>query len=957
MKRLLPLLLLLCLPGVHAEPVSPPEEYLAAHWYPPTLELARRHSLAMAWLLERSDEELENWRQVLDARRLRIDRLAQRHPLSLSSPADGLFGWLAYRTDAMVLPWPEPLSEPELGRLGRVEFEALGGARLPRLSTVVAHQAPAIWQELHQRLSAIEGVDADEVMAEIWRPVAEIWAGRAPDLAADPEGDPDIDQDTDQDTDQDADLDDTLDEHERQQQERWRQHGSAQAGRVLVLQAAESPFERELAIVDLVLAELDLAWSQHEKLRSTWLMLEALVRLTGVAEPPVPPPPVVDLGTTDAEPAGVQPPIMTVPVLVPVRDEVRSRAGHIGEWIAERLPERTIDLRTLDPALPAVWAQFEDAVAALRREQQAPLARAEAMTELIDGYVRLALFATDAAFYLDQPVRVDVVRVHEQCRLNEHQQLMPSREVFESCLQMLLDKIETGLSAEELVGGSAGPYAAEFLRREMSLVSWQRASYLDGHLDWLVEGNCRTPEWFNVLEWSLVTEALANWVPRRPLFFGAERWRESVAGALNRVETLNEQRELYLDCLTGRDGLRRDPVARMLDVHERALGSLAVLLSETLDEFHQVQLRSGSDIDLDGSADQTTAYRPDHLILGPCPDGNNCGARVELPISRALLNLFPNAYLLADQLRVGELKLCYEQVGWVERERRVARRQDPRVANYFGVLRFDLVGSFVRNEDEVEEVFRHRLTGAEPRHYLFAASDDAILDLDCPAALVGESVPSEVGNDRPRLVPRQLTYFVSAPTSPEAQLLAHWDRGAEWRDWFVTGSERVEVIEPGDGQDMAVEVQARLQELAGLRDRQISGQMLRPVRVGESDPLALAMTELADTTSLLRRVLELHYPLVIRHDASVRRYLTGEGGLLTRDRIRLLRDSGVPVHQFLPLGRERLDNMRQNWNSLPSALREQGQVAPELIHALERLESLERGIRAVPVSPADAEGQ
>src|SRR5690625_8044594 len=90
------------------------------------------------------------------------------------------------------------------------------------------------------------------------------------------------------------------------------------------------------------------------------------------------------------------------------------------------------------------------------------------------------------------------------------------------------------------------------------------------------------------------------------------------------------------------------------------------------------------------------------------------------------------------------------------------------------------------------------------------------------------------------------------------------------------------------------------------------------------------MSDVADTAALLRRVLELHYPRVVREYEPVREMLAGDAGLITRDRVRLLRDQGLPAAEIPATGLERSRRFRDIWLELPTAVREQGQPAPEL---------------------------
>ncbi|AKS40802.1 hypothetical protein [Wenzhouxiangella marina] len=871
---------------------------LAWHWQASTADRARQASLALELWLAEPETDAGQWRAGVETHRLALAAAADQVLPEQAPMADGLFAWLVHARERNLQTLDSALPTPDLDRVSELLAPDRQAGRLARMQSLIALQAPEVWNRLAARLASVAVVDPASEIEAYWQtlmrpPPAEPVESELPgaegeemDEAADPEeGAPATAADG-------LSVPAGLPEPEAEALE--------QAGRVRRLAELEDAQEKAALRAEIIRIEAGRAWARGERLNAAWLSLEALSRITGLEAP---------------------------------ASEAAAMAALLESFSAE--PGR--NLRQTDSDLPAILALLEDAALNLAGEAAGVAA---AMAELADAYARLALFAGDAAYYLDQPVREDLRAAVASCTADPLLVGPLPREVFERCLERLVELMSTQLGREELVGDGDGPYSALFLRREMGLVSWQRAAYLDGHLNWLLGSSCTAPSWENPLEWSLLAQYLASWVSQRPVFFDSPRWREAVDVFARQANRQRVEAEAFIDCLTGTGGQRRDPVERLLDLHERALVSLGQRVVEASGLFYAEVTRPLADIDLDGDAAQQTGYRPEALTVGPCPEAQVCGVRAALPVSRALLGQFPNAYLLADQLRMGQLSLCYDEVRWVDRQQRPAANEDPRVANYDGYLSFDLVGSFDR-EGVTEVVFRQRLRAAEPRHYLFASSDPAVLEMDCPDELAGQPIPSQLPTGHLGLVPDRLTYFVSQPTTAEAEILANWELGAEWRDWFVTG-DRVESIESSAGTELALEVQAELSSLASRRERQLATRLLSPLNAVENDPLATAMAEVADNTGLLRRILELHYPRVIRHDEEVRALLSGESGLLTRDRLRQLRDSGVPLAQAAAIGRDRLTAFRERWRELPVPMRELGQVSPEMDFAAERLDELRR---------------
>jgi hypothetical protein len=390
-------------------------------------------------------------------------------------------------------------------------------------------------------------------------------------------------------------------------------------------------------------------------------------------------------------------------------------------------------------------------------------------------------------------------------------------------------------------------------------------------------------------------------------------------------------------------------MSRLWVLHEQALTQLAARLDQAQQRFYAEHTRSGADIDLDAGPTQDTRYRPANLMVRPCVDGNTCGARAELPVSSGLLARIPNSVLLADQLGLGALELCYDEVHWTHREQRPARSGDPRVANYFGRLSVELHARY-QHGDGVDTLFVQRVQAEQPRHYLFAAASDELLEVSCAQSMAGQPIASQLSEDALGLVPDRLTYFTSLPTSAEAQLTANWTAGEGWQAQLA--AEAAEPLAAMESGDLTETIALRLDELVSRRERQLAARLTSPLDLDDRDELTQIMADVAETGALLRRVLEIHYPRLIRHDPVLRSALVGEQALLNRDRVRLIRDRAELMATVPTTGQERLTSAQTHWRSLPAALREHGHTPPELDRALAQLRALLRA--SASVSGADS---
>ena len=684
------------------------------------------------------------------------------------------------------------------------------------------------------------------------------------------------------------------------------QHARAQAARSQRAQTGRD-------WVVLIQVQAEWLWRQHQTLASLWWWMEGLNLMVATAD--------------------------------------RELARSYRAWFRSRDADDLRRLRQLDVDSPVVMALLEDAA-----DRMANGDLDEAISDLNDASMRLALFASSQGFYLHQPVREDISALLQRCRPSEGQDL-PDAETVEGCLEALFEMALTGLSGPELVG-SEGPYSLTFLQRELDLVSWQRVRYLDGYLGWRLASRCELPNWFNPLEFSLVVEAISQGLARQPRWINDPRWREQLLSVQARAENLQAQQRARLDCLSGTGADRSDPVSRLLVLHEQALAQLAERLAQAQQRFYADHTRPGADIDLDAGPVQDTQYRPAALMVRPCADGNTCGARAELPVSAGLLALVPSSVLLADQLGLGTLEVCYDEVHWTEREQRPARSGDPRVANYFGRLSVELHARY-QHAGGHDVIFVQRHQAEQARHYLFAETSDELLALSCAQGMAGQPIASQLSAEALGLVPDRLTYFTSLPTTAEAQLSANWIGGEGWQAQFAAAESTewlVAVESELDLDALSEAIALRLDELVSRRERQLAARLTSPLDLDDRDELTQLMAEVAETSALLRRVLEIHYPRLIRHDPVLRAALVGEQALLTRDRVRLIRDRAELMATVPTIGEARLSLMQAHWRGLPSALREHGHMSPEFDRALAQVRDLLRTSASASASVEDSAG-
>jgi hypothetical protein len=292
---------------------------------------------------------------------------------------------------------------------------------------------------------------------------------------------------------------------------------------------------------------------------------------------------------------------------------------------------------------------------------------------------------------------------------------------------------------------------------------------------------------------------------------------------------------------------------------------------------------------------------------------------------------------------MGRIEICYRDMEWVQRRSELVRPDDENVANYFGYLGFDLVGRYIE-KDQVSDIFGFRFTSPEEQHYLFAQTSEDVLNDSCPVEWVGSRVVTPLREKRGGIVPNRLTYLAASRKLPSRLLQNNWDRGAEWRDWFVTGI-GVSALEMPPIPDITARLNQHLQSLYQAEQAEIYQRILLPTaRNSEGDDVSLfdEMSQVSIAKSLIRMQMILFYPESLSNSDDIRMAVAGDEGLLEGRTLRRFRVDNVPLTSVKGIAHERLDQLREAWSGQPEAVRRQGSVPASLMHALTRINILYR---------------
>lgn len=664
-------------------------------------------------------------------------------------------------------------------------------------------------------------------------------------------------------------------------------HARAQARRVMRIEDARAEVTRETIEGSLLLAEARFQWARGDVLSSAWLTLEGLMWM--------------------------------------VHDQNWANARFYSGWLSEIPQDSVRSSRAIDVNLPVVMGLLIDSANHL---SQASPQSDLAIDKLSSAYYQLALFIPDGESYLDQPIRDPMQTLNTQCGPAMAASMdVGDDDLIEACIEAITQTLTDEINSEELLGAT-GPLSVEFLARELGLVSWQRARYLNSYVNALLGGGCRLPEGVNALEWSLGVQWLQGLHQ-----IGNQELDDVFAASANQLSDDHtrwlEGNQLWVDCLSKEGEVRQDPIERLLSRQLELLRRLHDLIGQANVAFYQSVSKLGADVDLNQALPENTDYRPSNLRMRPCDPARVCGASVELPVSEAMLSLIPDGHWLADQLKVGDVAFCYDEVKWIDRQMRSVRENDAGVANFSGRLSFTVQADFQKPDQSTELIFKRRLDSQSRQDYFFGQAIQDNLAMDCPHGLEGRPIQSELSQAAPGLVPKRLTYFTSIPTSVSAHLLSHWSQGENWQEQLVDDA-RVSIMALPDDAPIRSIAEGQRLSLVDRRERSMATRLTNLDAAPDDDELAQTMREIDTMSRLIRRVMELHYAPILRWDDDMRAALAGDQSLLTREDIRSARDQGVLMSQMADIGIQRVQGAMQAWSRWPSEIRQTGLVPPEL---------------------------
>jgi hypothetical protein len=247
-------------------------------------------------------------------------------------------------------------------------------------------------------------------------------------------------------------------------------------------------------------------------------------------------------------------------------------------------------------------------------------------------------------------------------------------------------------------------------------------------------------------------------------------------------------------------------------------------------------------------------------------------------------------------------------------------------------------------DDRVSDIFGFRFTSPQEYHYLFAQVSEDVLNDSCPVEWVGSRVVTPLREKRGGIVPNRLTYLAASRKLPSRLMQNNWDRGAEWRDWFVTGI-GVSALEVPPAPEIITGLNQHLQSLYQAQQAEIYQRVsLLNARNSQGEDVSLfeEMSQVSIAKAMIRMQMMLFYPESLFNSDTIRMAIAGDAGLLEGRTLRRFREDNITLTSVNDIALERLNKLRQVWSKQPEAVLRQGSVSSSLMHALTRINILYR---------------
>ncbi len=406
--------------------------------------------------------------------------------------------------------------------------------------------------------------------------------------------------------------------------------------------------------------------------------------------------------------------------------------------------------------------------------------------------------------YMSSPFRNKIRKDLEVC-LNISEEFAPypqepiDEKQFKGCVDDMYYAAVNEATSRELSGTQIKVENFQALDRALALPVWQTINILYANLT-STECLKTSKQLPNPLEWTMAAESMLWFADRWPAYM--DKYQQK-----NKIEDIIAKGRLLFDGLDCTKGKNNELLNAEFNRVVQSWKQVETDIQKVIEEFNATFLKPGSDLDLIDDTHSKSNYRVEGAKIAACNVQSSCGVLVELEPSKALYNLFPSHLLMADQLKQGHVKLCYDDVGWEDRRAAPTHLDNNNVANYMGKFSFSLKGFY---NDQL--VFSRKITDKQEYNYIFAANTEAVLNTYCPLSIVGEKISTKLARGTFGLVPNRLTFLTASRANETDILVGNWASGEEWENAIL--GDDVEVIAEDNLDDLQANIVTAYQQKA-----------------------------------------------------------------------------------------------------------------------------------------------
>ncbi len=414
----------------------------------------------------------------------------------------------------------------------------------------------------------------------------------------------------------------------------------------------------------------------------------------------------------------------------------------------------------------------------------------------------------------------------------------------------------------ELSGALSKIETTQAFDRRLKLPPWQNINILYANE---ATGECldKNNRLVSPFEWTMAAESLLWFKDRWPGYVASQEDLSNVNEMIFEGERLIQG----FDCIELKPDVMLKKQFSQIDLSWQKVKTHIKIVAN---EFNQSNLSLGSDIDLLTSSEKPSNYRVEDAIITACDAQKSCGVHVDLESSRALFGLFPNHLLMADQLKLGKLKLCYDNVGWENRRTASTHLDNDSVANYFGHFSFSIKGLY---DDKL--IFERKLIAKNEHNYLFAENNEKVLETYCPLSMVGSKISTNLKRGTYGLVPNRLTFLTASRANESKILTNNWVSGEEWRDQI--SNPMTTIISENTHMELTGLTQKAYQEKANELQTLIYKTMLNHLTEPTEEQILLteSFKSMNRMTRLFAQLLYVAYPNDLKSNDQLHGILNG----------------------------------------------------------------------------------